>query len=135
MIQLSTIRKLSSKESMMEPLRSSHRRCFVRKGVLRNLGKFTEKYLCQRLFFNKVAGLKPATLLKNRFWHRCCEFCEISKNTFFTEHLRATASVCEKSCSQKLCNIHRNAPVLGSLFDKRKRVSNTGAFLRILRNF
>ena len=22
-----------------------------------------------------------------------CEFCEISKNTFFTEHLRATASV------------------------------------------
>ena len=71
MIQLSTIRKLSSKESMMEPLRSSHRRCSVRKGVLRNFGKFTEKYLCQRLFFNKVAGLKPATLLKNRFWHRC----------------------------------------------------------------
>ena len=22
-----------------------------------------------------------------------CEFCEISKNTFFTEHLRATASI------------------------------------------
>ena len=22
-----------------------------------------------------------------------CEFCEISKNTFFTEHLRVTASV------------------------------------------
>ena len=35
-----------------------------------------------------------ATLLKKRLWHRffCCEFCELSKNIFFTEHLWATAS-------------------------------------------
>ena len=26
---------------------------------------------CQSLFFNKVAGLRPATLLKKRLWHRC----------------------------------------------------------------
>ena len=38
-------------------LRSSDRRCSVKKGVLRNFAKFTGKYLCQRLFFNKVAGL------------------------------------------------------------------------------
>ena len=52
-------------------------------------------------FLNKVAGLRPATLLKKRLWsHACnfikkgtlvqvlsCEFCEISKNTFFTEHI------------------------------------------------
>ena len=25
-----------------------------------------------------------------------CEFCEIFKNTFFTEHLRTTASICSK---------------------------------------
>ena len=37
--------------------RSSHQRCSVRKVVLRNLAKFTGKHLCQRLFFNKVAGL------------------------------------------------------------------------------
>ena len=36
-----------------------------KKGVLRNFAKFTEKQLCQRLFFNKVAGW-PATLFKNR---------------------------------------------------------------------
>ena len=36
--------------------RSSHRRCPVRKGVLRNFAKFTRKHLCQSLFFNKVAG-------------------------------------------------------------------------------
>ena len=30
-----------------------------------------------------------------------CEFCEISKNTFFTEHLRATASIDEFTLAQK----------------------------------
>ena len=34
--------------------RSSHRRCSVKKGVLRNFAKFTGKHLCQRLFFNKA---------------------------------------------------------------------------------
>ena len=51
--------------------RSSHRRCSVTRGVLGNFGKFTGKHLCQSLFFNKVAGLRPATLLKKRLWHRC----------------------------------------------------------------
>ena len=51
-------------------LRSSHRRCSVRKGVLRNFAKFTVKHLCQSLFFNKVVGLRRKTLLKKRLWHR-----------------------------------------------------------------
>ena len=34
--------------------RSSHQRCSVKKGVLRNFAKFIGKHLCQRLFFNKV---------------------------------------------------------------------------------
>ena len=42
------------------------KRCSVRKGVLRNFAKFTGKRLCQSLFFNKVAGLRPATFLKRR---------------------------------------------------------------------
>ena len=47
-----------------------------------------------RVFFNKVAGLRPATLLKKTLAHAfTCEFCEISKNTFFTKHLRTTASI------------------------------------------
>ena len=44
---------------------------FSKKGVLRNFAKFTGKHLCQRLFFNKVAGLSPVTLLRKRLWHRC----------------------------------------------------------------
>ena len=51
--------------------RSSHWRCFVKKGVLKNFTKFTGKELCQTLYFNNVAGLFPATLLKKRLWHSC----------------------------------------------------------------
>ena len=79
----------------------------VLKGVLRNFEKFTGKQLLQGLFLNKVAGLRPATLLKRRLWPKACnfikketlaqvfsyEFCEISKNTLSAEHLRAIASV------------------------------------------
>ena len=69
--------------------RSSHRRCSVGEGVLRNFAKFLEKHLCQSLFFNKVAGLRKKETLTRVF---SCEFCEIFKNTFFTEHLWTTAS-------------------------------------------
>ena len=58
------------KTSFFKRYRSSHQGCSVRKGVLVNLAKFTRKHLCQSLFFNKVAGLRPATLLKKRLWHR-----------------------------------------------------------------
>ena len=40
------------------------------KGVLRNFVRFTGKHLCQSLILNKVAGHRPATLLKKRLWHR-----------------------------------------------------------------
>ena len=44
--------------------RSSHWGYSLRKGVLRNFVKFTGRHLCQRLLFNKVAGLRHSTLLK-----------------------------------------------------------------------
>ena len=43
----------------------------VKKSVLKNFMKFTEKHLCQGLFFNKAAGLRNATLFKNSFWYMC----------------------------------------------------------------
>ena len=43
----------------------------VRKGVLRNFAKFSGKYQRQSHFFNRVACLRPATLLKKRLWHKC----------------------------------------------------------------
>ena len=78
------VESLDKKSIQWNIYRSSHRRCSVRKGVLRNFAKFAGKHLCQSLFVNKVAGLK---------------FCEISKNTFFTEKLRATASAYTIICN------------------------------------
>ena len=51
-------------------IRSSHQRCSVKKGFLRDFTKFTGKHMCQSLFFNKVAGLRSASFLKKRLWHR-----------------------------------------------------------------
>ena len=66
-------------------VRSIHRRCSVRKGVLRNFTNFTGKHLCQSLFFNEVATLRSAILLKKETLAQVfsCEFCEIPKNTLF----------------------------------------------------
>ena len=62
-------------------------------GVLKIFAKLTGKHLCQSLIFNKVASLWPATLLKKETGTGVfCEFCEIFKNTFFTEQLQVTAS-------------------------------------------
>ena len=51
--------------------RSTRRRCTVKKGVLINFTKFTVNHLCQNLFFNKVADLRAATLLKKKVRDRC----------------------------------------------------------------
>ena len=51
--------------------RSSHHKCSMKKGTLINFTKFTGKQQCQSLFFNKIAGLRAATLLKQKLWQRC----------------------------------------------------------------
>ena len=82
--------------------RSSHRRCSLKKGVLRNFAKFSRKHRCLSLFFNKVSGLakftrkhlcqslRPATLLKRRLWHRCfpVNFAKFLGTPFLKEHLQ-----------------------------------------------
>ena len=69
--------------------RSSRPEVFCKKGVLRNFAKFTGNYLCQSLFFDKDAGLRPATLLKKRHWHRCfpMNYVKYLRTPFFIEHL------------------------------------------------
>ena len=62
---------------------------FYKKVVLRNFTKFTGKHLWQSLFFNKVANFIKKETLAQVF---SCEFCEVSKKNFLTEHVWATAS-------------------------------------------
>ena len=69
--------------------RGSRRRCCIKKGLLKNFSKFTEKHLCQSLFFNKDAGAADNFIKKETLAQVfSCEFCKIFKNTFFIEHLR-----------------------------------------------
>ena len=70
--------------------RSSCPEVFCEKSVLKNFAKFTGKHLRQSLFFNKVTGLRPATLLKKILWHRCfpVNFAKFLRTLFLTEQLR-----------------------------------------------
>ena len=70
-------------------IRSSRPEVFCKKGVLRNFAKFTGKRLCQSLFFNKVTGLRPATLLKSDSG-TCVNFAEFPRTPF----LQNTSSGC-----------------------------------------
>ena len=78
--------------------RSSRPEVFCKKGVLWNFAKFTEKHLYQSFFFNKVADLRCATLLKETLAQVFfSDFCEISKNTFSYKTPPVAASVSFKN--------------------------------------
>ena len=47
----------SELQQLWRALKKSRREVFFKKGVLKNFTKFSGKYLCWSLFFNKVAGL------------------------------------------------------------------------------
>ena len=67
--------------------RSSHLRCFMKNGVLKNFTKFRVKHLCQSLLSNiMLQALGTLTQVISY------EFCKNIKNTSFTEHLWTTAS-------------------------------------------
>ena len=59
--------------------RSSHRRCSIKKGALKNFAKVTGKNLCQSLFINKDAGPRPK-IPTEVFFCQVCQF--FFKNTF-----------------------------------------------------
>ena len=66
-----------------EKQRNSHQRCSVKKVFLK-ISQNSQENTCARVL-NKGNFIKKET----QFF---CEFCEISKNTFFTERLWMTAS-------------------------------------------
>ena len=62
------------------------KKCSTKKSALKNLTKFKEN-TCIGFFLNNIAHLLPATLFKKILLHQ-----SILLNTFFIEHLEATAS-------------------------------------------
>ena len=61
----------------------------MKKVVLENFTKFTGKHLCQSFFFNKTAGLRPATLLKKEILDRTftVNFVKFLRTAFYIQHL------------------------------------------------
>ena len=57
---------LTNKDSYIKKnkCRSSHRRCSVKKAVLKNFTIFTGKHQCWSPFLKKLQPLRPGTLLK-----------------------------------------------------------------------
>ena len=76
--------------------RSCRWEMFCEKGIPRNFAKFIRKHLCQRLFFKKVAGLMPATLLKKSLCHWCfsVNFAKFQRTYF----LQNTSGSCFCTC-------------------------------------
>ena len=75
--------------------KSSHQRCSVKKGVLKNFANFTGKHLCWSLFLKKFI---PSQVFS-------CDTCEMFKNAYFEEHLLTTAfevRIFKKRMSTKL---------------------------------
>ena len=72
--------------------RSSHLRCSLRKGGVRNFAKFTGKLLCQSPFFNKFAGCLQLYQKRDSGTVFSDEFCKMSENTFFKEYFLETVS-------------------------------------------
>ena len=72
--------------------RSSHRRCFIKKMFLK-IPQNSQENTCVRVsFLTKLQAWGNFVKTKTLAQVFSCEFCEIFKNTFFTEHLRTTAS-------------------------------------------
>ena len=64
--------------------RSSHKRCSIKRAVLKNLAIFTEKHLHWSLF-------RPSKETPTQVFF--CEYCQIFKSTYFEEHLQMAASI------------------------------------------
>ena len=70
--------------------RSSYLEVFCRKGTLKKFREIHRKTPVPEPLFNKVAGLRPETLLKKRLWHRPfpVNFAKFLRTPFFIGHLR-----------------------------------------------
>ena len=101
---------ISNKVTSIVIYKSSHRRCSLRKGVLRNFKKQSPGGFCKKgvlRHFAKLTGkqFRPATLLKKSPWHSCfpVNLAKFLRTPFFTEHLRCLPLNFGKVTGKYLC--------------------------------
>ena len=72
-------------------LKNSRLEVFCQKKVSLEISQVHRKTpVPESLFFDKVTGLRPVTLLKNKLWYSCfpVNFVKFSRRLFFAERLR-----------------------------------------------
>ena len=62
--------KLGNSRNYSTIFRRSHRRCSIKKAILKHFVTLTGKHLRRGLFFNKVAGHQACNFIKKRLQHR-----------------------------------------------------------------
>ena len=77
--------KMQSENWFTKLSSSKSREVFCINSFLKNFAKFTGKHLCWTFFFNEVAGLRPAALLKKTLQHRwfSVNFAKVLRTSFF----------------------------------------------------
>ena len=78
--------------------RSSPAEVFCKKRFIKTFAQFTGKHQYQGHFFNKVADLRPATLLKKILWHRCfpLNFAKVLKIPLAASDIQKTSRTSSK---------------------------------------
>ena len=91
-------------EFMQLTCRSNRPKVFCKKGVLRNSAKFRGKHLCQSHFLIKLQASVWNFIKKETLGQVfSCEFCEISKNSFYykTPLVAASVTYIKEKCNQQ----------------------------------
>ena len=101
MISISNVNKITLGVEFGDQIpmhRSSHGRCSLKKLLLKFFCIIHRRTPVLEFLFNKVAGLRPGTLLKKTPTQVfSCEYWEISKNTYFIESL-LNCTPCTPTC-------------------------------------
>ena len=121
MTKLNGVKCYYASDTLFEYFHKQPPKVFFKKGVLRNFAKLTGKHLCQRFFFNKVAGLRCfpvnfAKFLRTPFLQNtsggcfCCLICYfivilvyIERKWLLMRNLATIFSLSYKSCGKFRC--------------------------------
>ena len=112
--------------------RSSHRRCFIKKAVLKNFAIFSWKHLCWSLILIKLQGFSSATLSKRDsntgvFLWLLRNF----KEHLFEEHLRTAASVYSNDLFKyKNCVIKNMLPERFWVYKEKSNLQKSISFVK-----
>ena len=105
-------KKTKIRQYLFRSIRSSHRRCFIKK-VFFEISQNLRENTCDRVSGQQLYLKRGSRAVFS------CEFCEIFHNTFFTEHLLTTAPVASKLGQLHEKVILSDGFVASSLFESR----------------